>query len=119
MAAFGRSEQIGTQHDAIVHDDRDVPIDAHSVGEDRWDLAVGIDLHAAAFPRDDVRASDAISTNLSAMKTLENVATYQHLIDGAEQPSADGRTFEVRNPASGALVARVAEGGANEIGRAV
>src|SRR5579864_7945615 len=53
------------------------------------------------------------------MKTLENVATYQHLIDGADQPSADGRTFEVRNPANGALVARVAEGGANEIGRAV
>lgn len=53
------------------------------------------------------------------MKTLENVATYAHLIDGAEQPSADGRTFEVRNPANGALVARVAEGGAREIDKAV
>lgn len=53
------------------------------------------------------------------MKTLENVATYLHHIDGAEQPSADGRTFEVRNPASGALVARAAEGGATEIERAV
>ncbi len=42
-----------------------------------------------------------------------------HVIDGRETPSADGRTFEVRNPATGALVERVAEGGAAEIARAV
>jgi acyl-CoA reductase-like NAD-dependent aldehyde dehydrogenase len=53
------------------------------------------------------------------MKTLEKVREYAHLIDGAEQPSVGARTFEVRNPANGALVARVAEGGAAEIDRAV
>jgi phenylacetaldehyde dehydrogenase len=42
-----------------------------------------------------------------------------HVIDGLETPSADGRTFEVRNPATGALVGRVAEGGAAEVARAV
>lgn len=42
-----------------------------------------------------------------------------HVIDGADTPSADGRTFEVRNPASGALVELAAEGGATEVGRAV
>ena len=42
-----------------------------------------------------------------------------HVIDGRETPSADGRSFEVRNPATGALVERVAEGGAAEIARAV
>ena len=42
-----------------------------------------------------------------------------HVIDGRETPSADGRSFEVRNPATGALVERVAEGGATEIARAV
>ena len=53
------------------------------------------------------------------MKTLENVAAYRHFIDGEEQPSAGGRTFDVRNPANGTLVARVAEGGAGEVERAV
>ena len=42
-----------------------------------------------------------------------------HIIDGLETPSVDGRTFEVRNPATGALIERVAEGGAAEIARAV
>jgi len=42
-----------------------------------------------------------------------------HVIDGAEIPSADGRTFDVRNPATGTLVERVAEGGAAEIGQGV
>lgn len=53
------------------------------------------------------------------MKTLEGSATYAHWIDGAERPSADARTFEVRNPANGALVARVAEGGAGDVDLAV
>lgn len=43
----------------------------------------------------------------------------KHVIDGLEVASADGRTFEVRNPATGALVERVAEGGATEVARAV
>ena len=53
------------------------------------------------------------------MKMAEKVREYAHFIDGAEQPSADGRAFEVRNPANGELVARVAEGSAAEIGRAI
>ncbi|MGH7329951.1 MAG: aldehyde dehydrogenase family protein, partial [Polyangiaceae bacterium] len=53
------------------------------------------------------------------MKTIEKVGEYAHFIDGAEQASTGGRSFEVRNPASGALVARVAEGGAAEIERAI
>jgi acyl-CoA reductase-like NAD-dependent aldehyde dehydrogenase len=53
------------------------------------------------------------------MTTLDGIAVYGHFIGGRERASADERTFEVRNPASGALVARVAEGGAAEIGLAV
>jgi phenylacetaldehyde dehydrogenase len=53
------------------------------------------------------------------LTTLDGTAVYGHLIDGNERDSADGRTFEVRNPANGALVARVAEGGATEIEFAV
>ena len=45
------------------------------------------------------------------MTTLDGIAVYQHSIDGRERASAGGRTFEVRNPANGALVAHVAEGG--------
>ncbi len=53
------------------------------------------------------------------MTTLDGIAVYGHFIDGRERPSADGRTFEVRNPANGTLVAHVAEGGAAEIALAV
>jgi acyl-CoA reductase-like NAD-dependent aldehyde dehydrogenase len=53
------------------------------------------------------------------MTTLDGIAVYGHFIDGRERPSADGRTFEVRNPANGTLVARVAEGGAAEIDLAI
>ena len=53
------------------------------------------------------------------MTTLDGSATTAHLIDGRETPSADGRTFEVRNPASGALIACVAEGGAAEVDAAI
>jgi acyl-CoA reductase-like NAD-dependent aldehyde dehydrogenase len=53
------------------------------------------------------------------MTTLDRTAVYHHLIDGRNRESADGRTFEVRNPANGELVARVAEGGAAEIGLAL
>jgi acyl-CoA reductase-like NAD-dependent aldehyde dehydrogenase len=53
------------------------------------------------------------------MTTLDRTAVHGHLIDGRERASADGRTFEVRNPADGAVVARVAEGGAAEIGLAL
>ena len=53
------------------------------------------------------------------MTTLDGTAVYGHFIGGRERASADERTFEVRNPASGALVARVAEGGAAEVADAV
>jgi len=53
------------------------------------------------------------------MTTLDGIAVYGHFIGGRESPSADGRTFEVRNPANGTLVARVAEGSTAEIGLAV
>jgi acyl-CoA reductase-like NAD-dependent aldehyde dehydrogenase len=53
------------------------------------------------------------------LTTLDGIAVYGHVIDGREQPSADGRTFDVRNPANGALVARAAQGGAAEIGAAI
>lgn len=53
------------------------------------------------------------------MTTIDGVAVYQHLIDGRERAAADGRTFEVRNPANGALVARVAEGSAADVALAV
>ncbi|HEY4439574.1 MAG TPA: aldehyde dehydrogenase family protein, partial [Candidatus Elarobacter sp.] len=53
------------------------------------------------------------------MTTLDGIAVYGHLIDGTERASADGNTFDVRNPASGTLVARVAEGGAADVALAV
>ena len=53
------------------------------------------------------------------MTTLDGIAVYGHFIDGRERPSAGDRTFDVRNPANGTLVARVAEGGAAEIALAV
>ncbi len=42
-----------------------------------------------------------------------------HLIDGYTQPSLDGRTFQTRNPATGAVLADVAFGGAEDVDAAV
>jgi acyl-CoA reductase-like NAD-dependent aldehyde dehydrogenase len=53
------------------------------------------------------------------MTTVDGIAVSNHLIDGRERASADGRTFDVRNPADGTLVARVAEGGAAEVALAI
>jgi acyl-CoA reductase-like NAD-dependent aldehyde dehydrogenase len=53
------------------------------------------------------------------LTTLDGIAVHGHFIDGRERPSAGERTFDVRNPADGTLVARVAEGGAAEIGSAI
>lgn len=50
---------------------------------------------------------------------LLTVKTYGHIIDGAECPSASGRLFDVRNPADGALAARVPEGDAADVRRAI
>lgn len=43
----------------------------------------------------------------------------EHFIDGAYGPSADGRTFNDIDPTTGALIDRVAEGGAAEVHSAV
>jgi acyl-CoA reductase-like NAD-dependent aldehyde dehydrogenase len=53
------------------------------------------------------------------MTTLNGVAVHGHHIDGRERASADGRTFEVRNPANGTLIAHVAEGGAADVALAI
>lgn len=53
------------------------------------------------------------------MTTIDGTGTMAHVIDGRERASADGRTFEVRNPASGALIAHVAEGGPVDVDLAV
>jgi acyl-CoA reductase-like NAD-dependent aldehyde dehydrogenase len=53
------------------------------------------------------------------LTTLDGIAVYGHFIGGRERPSADERVFEVRNPANGELVARVAEGGAADIAAAI
>jgi aldehyde dehydrogenase (NAD+) len=41
------------------------------------------------------------------------------LIDGQHVPAASGKTFETRNPATGELLATVAEGDKEDINRAV
>src|SRR5436305_15144074 len=46
--------------------------------------------------------------------TLENL-----LIGGQRVPAADGRTFETYNPATGEVIARVAEAGPEDVDRAV
>ncbi len=53
------------------------------------------------------------------MTTIDGVAVHGHFIDGTERHGADGRTFDVRNPANGTLIARVAEGGADDVALAV
>src|SRR5258708_3504819 len=63
------------------------------------------------------------------MDTIEKLPTTKHpyadgklkrmLIDGKWVEAASGKTFESRNPATGALLANVAEGDAEDINRAV
>ncbi|HEX3463225.1 MAG TPA: aldehyde dehydrogenase [Candidatus Elarobacter sp.] len=53
------------------------------------------------------------------MTTIDGIAVHGHFIGGAERPSAGGRTFDVRNPANGTLIARVAEGDAADVALAV
>ncbi len=53
------------------------------------------------------------------MTTLDPSTVHHHVIDGRPRESAAGRTFEVRNPADGTLVAQVAEGGAAEVDAAI
>ena len=53
------------------------------------------------------------------MTTLDGIAVHGHFIGGSERASASGRTFDVRNPADGTLIARVAEGDAEDVVLAV
>jgi betaine-aldehyde dehydrogenase len=48
-----------------------------------------------------------------------SVTTYKMLIDGEQCDAAAGKTFEVRNPATGAVMARVPDAGPADVDRAV
>ena len=48
-----------------------------------------------------------------------SVDTHDLLIDGRRVPAASGRTFDTLNPATGEVIARVAEAGAEDIDAAV
>jgi betaine-aldehyde dehydrogenase len=50
---------------------------------------------------------------------LMSVTTYKMLIDGELVDAASGKTFEVRNPATGAVMARVPDAGPADVDRAV
>jgi succinate-semialdehyde dehydrogenase/glutarate-semialdehyde dehydrogenase len=47
------------------------------------------------------------------------VAEHQLFIDGAWRPAAGGKTFEVRNPATGEVLARCADAGREEVRQAI
>ena len=44
---------------------------------------------------------------------------HEHLIGGERSASADGRTFETVDPSTGLTIAEVAQGGADDVDRAV
>src|SRR4051794_15934533 len=44
---------------------------------------------------------------------------HDHLIGGERLPAADGRTFETVDPSTGAVIAAVAQGGAEDVDAAV
>ena len=48
-----------------------------------------------------------------------SVTSYEMLIDGESVDAASGQTFEVRNPATGAVMARVPDAGPADVDRAV
>ena len=67
-------------------------------------------------------ARTAVANDLSRISVANKAFLRQPgrlLIDGAWVDAASGRTFEVRDPSSNAVVARVAEGDAIDIDRAV
>lgn len=51
--------------------------------------------------------------------TTETIAVESLFIDGQRTPAADGRTFDTFNPATGEVIARVAEAGPDDVDRAV
>jgi succinate-semialdehyde dehydrogenase/glutarate-semialdehyde dehydrogenase len=54
-----------------------------------------------------------------AAATAGQVAEHGLFIDGQWRPAASGRTFEVRNPATGEVLARCADGGRDEVRAAI
>ncbi|MFA7428766.1 MAG: aldehyde dehydrogenase family protein [Rhodospirillaceae bacterium] len=50
---------------------------------------------------------------------LAKILSGKHLIDGEMVPAASGKTFDVVNPATGAVVGNAAEGDASDVDRAV
>jgi aldehyde dehydrogenase (NAD+) len=54
-----------------------------------------------------------------AAKRFLSRKDFQHIIDGQATPSLSGRSFETYEPSSGAVLARLAEGDAADIDRAV
>lgn len=50
---------------------------------------------------------------------LLNIPEQDMLIDGKRVPALSGKRFETRNPATGALLATIAQGGAEDVDRAV
>src|ERR1700736_1442932 len=62
---------------------------------------------------------DTIEKLLDAPHPFLDGAVKRMLIDGRWVDAASGKTFESRNPATGELLAEVAEGDAEDINRAV
>ena len=72
---------------------------------------------AAATPLANNLANDLSKINPANKSFL--AAKHALLIDGAWVPAASGKTFEVRDPSSDRVIAHCAEGGAEDIDRAV
>ena len=67
------------------------------------------------------KAAGTLDTNLA--KAKQYAARFasggvQHFIDGKPQPAASGKTFETRSPIDDAVLARVADGGADDVAAA-
>lgn len=56
---------------------------------------------------------------LQPVKAFPKQSAQDLWINGRPTPSVSGRSFEVHNPATGEIIARVAEGGAEDVNRAV
>src|ERR1700734_1794983 len=59
------------------------------------------------------------SVNLEALPTFLDGDPKQLFIGGTWSPAIEGGTFESVNPSTGQVIARVAEGGAADVDRAV
>src|SRR5262249_53674983 len=55
----------------------------------------------------------------AARAWLERDAIHELVIGGERTPAADGRTFQTRDPATGAVIAEVSHAGPDDVDRAV